>query len=517
VFDVMLEGGWVVDGTGAPPFRADVGLRGDRIAAVGALGGAESAARVSCRDRYVMPGFIDAHVHVDALIFDREVQLAALAQGVTTCIVGQDGLSFAPGTTETARYADDYFGAVNGSWPGPSPTTVDELLIAYENTTAVNLGVLVPQGNLRFDAIGATNRPASGAELEQMRRCLDESLQAGALGVSSGLDYVPGRFADAAELSALCEVAARHGVPYVTHMRGYEATAATAMREVQSIAEVSGVATHVSHYHGPATLLAGLVDDLRARGLDVTFDSYPYTFGSSILAMVALPAALQADGPTATAQRLSDADVRAGLLSDWFSSHAESLARVRLSYVASDAYGWAEGLLLTEAAERVGVSVGSFVCDVLIAANLRVGCVFRHPPTNTDEDVRALMRHQAHLAGSDGIFLGSKPHPRGWGAFARYLGVHTRELGDWTWGTAALHLSGHTARRFGLVDRGLIRQGFAADVVVLDPVKIADVATYDDPRRPAIGVNSVYVNGTLAFEAGALAHTSPGRGLRRGD
>jgi len=225
---------------------------------------------------------------------------------------------------------------------------------------------------------------------------------------------------------------------------------------------------------------------------------------------------LQASGPPTTARQLADADVRADLMRAWFVGQTANLARVRLSYIANDDYAWAEGMLLPEAAERAGVPVGAFVCDVLIAASLRVGCVFSHPPTNTDADVRALMRHDAHVGGSDGIFLGSKPHPRGWGTFARYLGVHTRELGDLTWGAAATHLAGHPARRFGLVDRGLLRQGFAADIAVVDPATVVDTATYADPRRPAIGVDRVYVNGTLAFADGLLTGATPGRALRHG-
>ncbi|MDQ1494920.1 MAG: N-acyl-D-amino-acid deacylase [Actinomycetota bacterium] len=517
MFDVVLEGGWVVDGSGGPPFRADVALSGDRIAAIGQLADSPSAQHVSCAGRYLLPGFIDAHVHVEATVFDPEVQRAVLAQGITTCVVGQDGLSFAPASPAAAAYADEYFGAVNGSWPAstPLPATIADLLASYDGTTALNVGALVPQGNLRFDAVGSADQPASAAHVEQMRAALEAALDEGAVGLSSGLDYLPGRFADAAELSQLCAVAARYGVPYVTHMRGYEAAAAAGMREVQAIAEASGVAAHVSHYHGPANMLSGLVDDLRAGGIDVTFDSYPYTAGSSILAMVALPAGMQAAGPSVTAEHLADAEVRGDLLRGWFVDQAENLKRVRLSYVASDDYSWAEGLSLPEAAEHAGVTVGAFVCDVLVAAKLRVGCVFKHPPTNTDDDVRALMRHPAHVGSSDGIYLGSKPHPRAWGAFARFLGVHTRELGDWTWGEAALHLSGHTARRFGLTDRGQLRTGFAADIVVLDPAAIADVATYADPRRPAVGVDRVYVNGVLAFANGELTTATPGLGLRR--
>jgi len=515
MFDAVLAGGWVVDGTGAPPARADVAIQGDRIVAIGRLVEAPAISVVDCTGRYLMPGFVDAHVHADALVFDQDVQLAALAQGVTTFVVGQDGLSFAPATPPTASYVSEYFGAVNGDWPGTAPSTIADLLVAYDGTSALNVGVLVPHGNLRYEVLGALSRPAERAEITAMSQLAEAAFEQGALGLSSGLDYLPGRFADSAELGALCKVAARYGAPYVTHMRGYESAAEQGISEVRRIAELSGVSPHVSHYHGPANMLTGLIDALRADGTDTTFDSYPYTSGSSILAMIALPARLQADGPHGTIRALQDESIRASLRNEWFEARADELARVRLCYVDSAEYAWAEGLALPAAAAEAGLSVGDFVCDILIAARLRVGCVFRQPPTNTDDDVRALLRHEAHVAGSDGIYLGSKPHPRGWGTFARFLGMHTRDLRDWTWGEASVHLSSHSARRFGLADRGLLRAGYAADIVVIDPAVVNDVATYDDPRRPACGVEHAYVNGALAYTAGKLVSRTSGRGLRR--
>ena len=515
MFDVVLQGGWVVDGTGAPPMRADVALTGDRIAAVGRLGDVGTAEHVDCHDRYVLPGLIDAHAHGDAMVFDADVQLAALAQGVTTFIVGQDGLSFAPAAPATSDYVARYFGAVNGSWPFEErPSTIADMLAAYSGATALNVGVLVPQGNLRHAVLGATDAVADAEALRAMSRLLERSLGEGALGVSTGLDYAPGRFADAAELAELCRVAADFGLPYVTHMRGYEAAAAQGMAEVRTIAENSGVSVHVSHYHGPAHMLTGLVDDMRADGIDLTFDSYPYTSGSSILAMVVLPAGLQSGEPDATIELLAQATTRSDLKREWFPAHADKWARVRLSYVGCPEFAWAEGLLLSEAAEKAGTGPVDFVCDLLIAARLQAGCVFRQPPTNTDADVCALFRHEAHVGASDGIFLGSRPHPRGWGTFARFLGVHTRDRRDWSWAEASMHLAGHTARRFCLGDRGLIRAGFAADVVVLDPQNVRDVATYDDPRRPAAGVDRVYVNGVLAFLEGRRVSAHCGRALR---
>ncbi len=519
MFDVVLRGGAVVDGDGSPPRRADVALAGDRIAVVSESGGLENAeARrvVECRERLLFPGFIDAHVHGDALVFDPAAQVAALAQGVTTFVVGQDGLSFAPASAKTSRYVSEYFAAVNGCWPTHAPPrSVVDLLSAYDRATPLNVATLVPHGNLRLDALGAANVPADAAAMTSMRAMLEQALDDGAVGLSTGLDYVPGSFADVAELAALCELVASADGVYVTHMRGYEAAAPRGMAEVREIVDRSGVAAHISHYHGPADLLSGLVDRMLADDIDVTFDSYPYVFGSSILAMTALPPDLQEGGAEATLSRLEDNRVRAELAVNWFPAKADELARTRLSHVGAPAFSWAEGMLLTAAADRAARPVGDFVCQLLIAARLDVGAVFRHPPTNSDDEVSALLRHDVQLVGSDGIFLGRSPHPRAWGAFARCLGTHTRDRRDWTWGEAAAHLAGRAARRFGLADRGFVRAGLAADLVVLDPTTVTDNATYDDPRRLATGVDDVYVNGVLAFKDGSVVTSDCGRALRR--
>lgn len=519
MFDIVLRGGSVVDGDGSAPRLADVAVVGDRIDAIGEPGEfdhAEARDVVECRDRFIFPGFIDAHVHGDALVFDTAVQLAALAQGITTFVVGQDGLSFAPASTETSRYVSSYFAAVNGRWPTNSPPeTVAEMLAAYDRATPLNVATLVPHGNVRFDALGPADAAADPAALTAMRATVEQALADGAVGMSSGLDYVPGRFADAAELAALCEVVAAAGAVYVTHMRGYESAAPQGMAEVREIAERSGVAAHVSHYHGPARLLSGLVDRMLGDGIDVTFDSYPYVFGASILAMTALPPTLQDGGPDATLSRLADSHVRAELSRHWFPTKTDDFARTRLSHVGAPAYSWAEGMALTAAADQAATPVGDFVCDLLLAARLDVGAVFRHPPTNSDDEVRALLRHDAQFVGSDGIFRGNSPHPRAWGTFARCLRTHTREQSDWTWGAAGAHLASRAARRFGFPDRGFLRRGFAADLVVLDPSTVTDNATYDDPRQPATGVDRVYVNGVLAFERGAVVAADCGRALRR--
>ena len=517
MFDVLVRGGWIVDGTGAPPWRADLAVAGDRIAAIGQLADTAAAVEIDASGRYLMPGFIDTHVHADALAATSDVQVAALRQGVTTLLLGQDGVSFAPACAAAIRAVSQYFGPVNGPCPPElaDGCTVADLLRYYDRAGALNVGYLAPAGTIRAEVMGYDPAPADAGQLAAMRALVEEALADGALGLSTGLDYEPGRFAGTSELTALCAPVAAAGATYVSHMRGYEHDAWRGMAEVARIARGSGVAAHVSHYHGPAGMLAGLVDAGRDEGLDITFDSYPYLRGSSILAMVALPPELRDGEPAQTRQRLAEPGVRAGLAREWFPAIADVLDRVTLAYVGAPGWSWAEGMTLPDAARQAGLAAGELVCELVAASETGAGCVFAHPPTNTETDLRALLRHDAHMAGSDGILLGRAPHPRAWGTFARLLGRHTRELGDWSWGQAALHLAGHPARRFGLAARGLLRPGCVADVAVLDPAAVTDTATYERPRTPAEGVSHVLVSGQLALRDGELTGARPGRALRR--
>jgi N-acyl-D-amino-acid deacylase len=519
VFDVVLRGGWVVDGTGAPPWRADLAISGTRIAAVGRVPADAGETELDVTGHYLMPGFIDTHIHADACAADQSTQLAALRQGVTTLVLGQDGLSFAPASAATIGAVGAYFGPVNGACPAElaDGCSVADLLAHYDRAGALNVGYLAPAGTIRAEVMGFAPDAAEAAQLAAMRALVEQALEDGALGLSTGLEYVPGRFADAAELAALCAPVAAAGGVYVSHIRGYEAQAWRGMAEFSRIAADSGVAAHVSHYHGPANMLAKLLRDCRDRGLDVTFDAYPYLRGSSILAMVALPGDLQEGPPEQTRERLADPRVRQALAMDWFPAIDDVLDGITLSYAGAADWTWAEGLPLREAAGRAGLAAGELVCELVAASAQGAGCVFGQPPTNTQDDLRALLRHEAHMAGSDGILMGRRPHPRAWGTFARLLGLHTRELGDWTWGQAALHLAGHPARRLGLAGRGLLRAGYAADVAVVNPATVTDMASYADPRQPATGVDLVLVGGELALRDGTLTGARPGRSLRRNE
>ena len=517
MFDLVLKNGWIIDGSGGPPFLADVGILDTMIAGLGRFQDAQARQVLDISGLYLAPGFIDAHVHGDLMLLADPIHLPALKQGVTTYIIGQDGTSFAPGSAETIRYMRRYSAGFNGN-PDDVPTewsSVAEYLDRFDRRTAINVAYLIPNGNLRLEVIGHDPRPATDDELRAMQRLVREGMDAGAVGVSTGLDYIPSRYADAREIAALCEAMAKDDGVYVTHMRGYGRRAPIGMQEVYEIIERSGVAGHISHYNGPADILLPLIDQGRARGQDLTYDTYPYQAGSTILGMVALPPWVQEGGVDPTLERLSTPAIRQRLRDEWFAGPLPyTLDQMTLTMVANPEWRWAEGMLVTEAAKQAGLTPGDFVVDVLAASGMAVG-IFNFPGDRTDEDIRAILRHPAHMAGSDGIFIGSFPHPRGCGAFARYLGRHTRELGDWSWGEAITHLSTHAARRYRLHDRGFIRPGYVADIAVFDPVEVRDLSTYAQGRALAQGVKHVLVNGTLALENGEPTGATPGRALRR--
>jgi N-acyl-D-amino-acid deacylase len=520
MFDLVLSGGRVVDGTGTPWFHADVGVRGDRIAAVGVLGRAEARRRLDVAGHVVAPGLVDMHVHADLALLADPLHEAAVRQGVTGYLLGQDGVAMAPASAATLAYMRRYTAGfsgrfeVDGTW-----SSMAEYLACFDRRVAVHVAGLVPNGNVRMEVLGLETRRPTADELRRMRAVVRRAMEDGAVGLSSGLDYIPSRYAETEELVELCREVAPLGGVYVTHMRGYAPhDVLRAMDEVFRIAREAGVAVHISHFNSRAELVLPRLDAARAEGIDVTFDLYPYLAGSTILGMVALPPWVQEGGADATVKRLVDPAVRARLRAEGGAGPRGPIDQVRLGYVESPEYRWAEGLTLAEAAEKAGgrrdaAAVMDLVCDVLVASDLAVGCVVPHRERG-EADVRALMRHPAMMGGSDGIFAGGRPHPRGWGCFARYLGHYVRDAKVWTIEEAVQHLAALPARRLGLHDRGVIRPGQAADLVVFEAAAIADRATYEDGRRPATGLRHVLVDGEPVLLDGARTGARPGRALR---
>jgi N-acyl-D-amino-acid deacylase len=525
---VLFRGAEVVDGTGAPRVHADVAVSGGRIAAIGDDASRLGAGRVIDASGLVLaPGFIDMHAHSDLAVLADEQHLAKTAQGVTLEVLGQDGLGYAPTDDRTLaqlrRQLAGWYGDPQGlAWDW---RTVGGYLDRIDRGSAVNVAYLVPQGTLRMLCVGNDDRPATPSEAAAMRRLLAEGLAQGAFGMSSGLTYPPGMYADTAELVELCRVVAQHGGYYSPHHRSYGAGALDAYEEMLRVGEESGCPVHLTHATmnfpvnaGRAPALLDLIDEAAERGIEVTLDSYPYLPGATTIAAL-LPSWAAVGGPDALAARLSDPAARERIAADLEVTGSDGChgvpidwSAIQISGTLRPGNGAVVGLSVAQAAERAGRPAAQFCFDLLLADELGTSCLMH---IGDEENVRAIMRHRAHLVGSDGLLAGERPHPRGWGTFPRYLARYVREEGLLTLEECVAKMTGRAARRLGLSDRGRVAPGLAADLVLFDPETVLDRATFDDPRRTALGVPYVLVNGEFVIDGGARTAALPGRALRR--
>jgi N-acyl-D-amino-acid deacylase len=524
--DLVLSGAQVADGTGEPLFTADVGVHGGRIATIGKAGSLRGGRTIDAAGLVLAPGFVDMHAHSDLQVLARPDHLAKVSQGVTTEVLGQDGLSYAPvddGTLATLRgqlagWNDDPPG-FDWNW-----RSVGEYLDRLDTGIAVNAAYLVPQGTVRMLVVGWDDRPPTEPELDRMREVVATGLREGAMGMSSGLTYTPGMYADTEELVALCEVVAAHGGFYSPHHRSYGAGALEAFAEMVAVSRRSGCPLHLAHAtmnfsvnRGRAPELLALLDAALADGCDISLDTYPYLPGATYLSAL-LPSWATEGGPDATIARLNDTEIRERIrvaIEETGSDGAHGVPidweAIEINGVRDPAQAHLVGQTVAGAARAVGVPPAELYFDVLVAERLGTSCLMH---VGHEENVQAIMRHRTHTGGSDGLLVGDRPHPRAWGTFPRYLGHYVRELGVLGLADCVAHLTGRPARRLRLRDRGLVREGLAADLVLFDPDTVSDTATFDDPRRPAEGIPYVFVNGVAVIDDGRPTGALPGHSLR---
>ncbi len=520
----LLRGGRVVDGTGAPWFRGDVLVRDGRIAAVGHVD--DQPEHVIDVDGLVIaPGFIDMHTHSDLVPLYDPAHASKACQGVTLEVIGQDGLSLAPATPEVEHELADALAGWNGS---PSLErgwrSVSEYLDRFDRGVATNVAFLVGHGTLRMLVLGAEDRAPTADEMLAMQRLLREALADGAVGLSAGLTYAPGMFADDEEIVELCGAMRGTGAFYAPHHRSYGRGAVEAYAAAIACAEAAGVPIHLAHTHlgftinqGRGAELMGIIDAARARGVDVTFDTYPYLAGNTYLHSV-LPGWALADGTDATVARLLDPELRERLRVELEETGTDGFHGVPIDWswivvggTGDDANAWAVGQSIAELAVVRGARPIDVFCELTAADHLRATALHH---IGNEEHVRMFMQHPAHTAGSDGILVGSRPHPRGWGTMPRYLSHYVRELGILRLEEAVRHMTSAPAQRLGMLDRGIVRPGLVADLVAFDPVSIRDTATYEDPRRTPEGIPHVWVAGVPTVFDGTRTEHLPGRALR---
>ena len=526
MLDLLIRGGRVIDGAGNPWYAADVGIAAGRVAAIGPLAGQSAKRVIDATGLIVCPGFVDMHTHSDLQLLVNPAHEAKLHQGVTLEVLGQDGLSYAPVTDEVLDQLRSQLAAWNDDPPGFdwSWRTVGEYLDRLDEGIAVNACYLVPHGTVRMCVLGLDDRAPTADELRELRRLVAAGLEQGAVGLSAGLTYTPGMYAADDELVALCEPMRNHGGFYCPHHRNYGLHALEAYQDSIEIARRAGVPLHLAHAHlgyevnrGRAHELLAMIDRARADGVDVTMDTYPYLAGATYLHAF-LPSWMLAGGSTETVARLRRPELRERLRaeleeqgSDGFHDIPMDWSIVVISGVRSEAARRWVGRSVTESAAEAGRRPIDFVCELLAEEELGVACIAH---IGNEENVRAIMTHPAHTAGSDGILVGEQPHPRSYGTFPRYFAVYVRELGILSWEQAVRKMTSLPCQRLGFADRGLLRPGMAADVVCLDPETVRDTATYEHPRRLPEGIPYVIVGGRVAVDGGHHTGELAGRALR---
>jgi len=504
-FDLLIRGGDVVDGSGAPRARLDVGVAGGRVVAVDRLD-APAGRVIEAGGLVVAPGFIDVHVHSELARLGGSDQFAGVLDGVTTELMSPDGFGWAPLQPGPLREVKDYlqvfYGEPDVGWDW---TSAAGYLSRFLGRIPNNLVPQAPHLAIRVAAMGWQLGPPSPEQMAAMRGHLAEWLDAGAVGMAAGLEYQPGALSTTAELVELCRVVAEAGGVYAPHQRGYWSRLTRGTEESFEVGRMSGVKIHISHL-ALDVVAAGLLDHA-SGSVDVTFDMYPYTAACTHLLMM-LPEWAQAGGHDASMRRLASPAGRAALRAET----AERL-RERGTVTLSSIEGGREmeGRSLGELARESGQADVDCLLDLLAAHAGRALAVY-HWPDDLDGEaiIRRTLAHPLYMGSTDGIYQGSRPHRRGFGSFARIVGEYVRS-GAVTLEEAVHKVSGFPAERFSLRDRGLLRAGRAADVTIFDPEALADRSTWLDGRVAPAGIVHVLVNGEPVVAGGKPTGSLPGR------
>ncbi|MBD3919246.1 D-aminoacylase [Paenibacillus sp. PR3] len=526
-YELIVRNAKVVDGTGSPWYYADLGIKGDRIERIGRLSGASADEILDASGLIVTPGFIDMHSHSDLFVLAFGTIPAKLRQGITTELLGQDGISAAP---LPADYIDRWKGNLSGLDGTPDIEwdwhDVDSYLNKIEAARPeCNYAYLVPHGNLRMQVVGLEDKPATKEQIDHMAVLLRQALDQGACGLSSGLIYLPCMYGDYNEIEALCAVAAEYGVPFIVHQRSEGDEILESMDELLVIAERTGVHLHFSHFkvcgrmnwHKTPDVLAKL-DRAREAGIEVTFDQYPYTAGSTMLSAV-LPSWAHDGGTPSMLERLKSAEQRKRMAAEmatgvpgWDSMYNwAGPDGIVITSVTTAANAACVGRTLADISAERGTDPIETAFDLIAEESNAIGMI---DFVMDEPSVSLIMQHPAGTICTDGL-LGGEPHPRAYGSFPKVLGRYTREDRLFSLEESVRRMTSQPARIIGFTDRGTIREGMRADLVIFDEAAIRDTATYEKPRSYSEGIRWIIVNGKVAVDGEHERRAASGEVLRR--
>jgi len=524
MFDVLIRGGRVVDGTGSPWRRVDVGVSGESITKIGLISESDAERVIDARGLVVSPGWIVFLLHADHTVLGNPACLSYAHQGITTVTMGNCGLSMYPLTPEHREDLIEYMLPftcglqIDWDW-----STMDEFL-ARLDAVSLNMVPFIGHGSIRIATMGFEDGAPTEDEFESMKRLLVDAMESGAHGMSTGLGYPPGMFTGEKELVDLLSVVKEYSGIHSTHMRGDESNLDDTIR----LGKITGVPIQISHLgssrggqrrldgrHESTTLRK--IDEAREGGVDITADIYPYTAGSSLLTQV-IPAWLHVGGVKTMLKRLEDPKVRERLAEELEESGMD-FDKVVVSFVKSEGNKPIEGLSLLRIAEERSQNVVDTFCEILIDERAEAMNVTFW---GNEEDVTTMVQHPAVMPGSDGWMhapfgpLGAgKPHPRCYGAFPRYIRRYVREEKVLTLEEAVRRMTSMPASRMGLQDRGLLLEGMKADITVFDPENVKDLSTFENPHVYPEGISTVIVNGAITIDNGEHTGAFNGKILKK--
>lgn len=539
MFDIKITNGWIVDGTGDKAYKGDIGVVGEKIAAIGDLQKHESKQCIDAQGKMISPGFIDMHTHSDfSFIYDAKAN-SHLYNGVTTDVISNCGIGPAPITEEQKETLIAYLGTrLVGSIPVeltlPWNTLKEYLDTFTTQKPCINIAPLVAQGAIRIAVMGLAKGDASLEQLDIMRRLTREAMEDGALGLSTGLVYMPGEYTSKEEVAELCKVIKPYGGVYCTHMRTESDGILEAIDEALWIGKEAGVPVEISHLKllsqqmlGKTQVVLDRFAQAEADGVEVNFDLYPYTAGLTSLA-ACLPPWLFEGGVDKLLERIQDEQVRVRIgreidegIPGWqnFVKSAGGWQKFYVSSISRQEHKHYEGKFITEIAEAEGKTPLDAACDLLLAENGRVQMNYY---AMDEEDVMTFLKHPKGSIGSDtmslnteGVLNFGKPHPRGFGTHARFLGRYVRDKQILSFEEGIRKMTSLPAQKLHMNSRGLLKPGYFADIVIFDPEQIRDLATYDVPQQYSTGIEYVLVNGQIALQEGKQTGVCAGQVVTR--